>query len=372
IIINIANISIYQITKPKVAPDEPAEATGATAPASGIPQSLPDIYFIILDEYAHPETMKEWYDYDNSRFINSLEDKGFYIVNRSKTRTLHTPQAIAQVLNMEYLTPGWYWDKPNRNWAEIVAKEDDYPGDAPWSEATYQKIGYNKVVDFLKSKGYKFIYFGNFQAPGRYEQSIKDNTDLYVNCYASDGGSIVNEFQHTLWKTSMLRPFYHYIAGRQCESYYRRGVLNQIEHLKKVPDMESPKLVFAHFMCPHEPFAFDPSGEFIAPVNYDTYEDKQFYLGQYIFISAEIEKVIDTLLKKSKNPPVIILQSDHGLRPHHPGIVIGSGEWQKILNAWYLPGDGKERLYASMSPVNTFRLVFNHYFGADYELLEDD
>jgi len=26
----------------------------------------------------------------------------------------------------------------------------------------------------------------------------------------------------------------------------------------------------------------------------------------------------------------------------------------------------------AISPVNTFRLIFNHYFGADYPLLEDD
>lgn len=41
----------------------------------------------------------------------------------------------------------------------------------------------------------------------------------------------------------------------------------------------------------------------------------------------------------------------------------------KILNAYYLPeGEG---LYPSISPVNSFRLVFNTYFQADYSLLDD-
>jgi hypothetical protein len=43
----------------------------------------------------------------------------------------------------------------------------------------------------------------------------------------------------------------------------------------------------------------------------------------------------------------------------------------KILNAYFLPGEGAAGLYPSITPVNTFRLIFDVYFGADLELLED-
>ena len=33
--------------------------------------------------------------------------------------------------------------------------------------------------------------------------------------------------------------------------------------------------------------------------------------------------------------------------------------------------DGNKLLYDSISPVNTFRLVFNYYFDTNYELLND-
>ena len=46
-------------------------------------------------------------------------------------------------------------------------------------------------------------------------------------------------------------------------------------------------------------------------------------------------------------------------------------ERHAILNAYYLPGDGSKKLYPSISPVNTFRVVFSHYFGADLDLLPD-
>jgi hypothetical protein len=62
---------------------------------------------------------------------------------------------------------------------------------------------------------------------------------------------------------------------------------------------------------------------------------------------------------------VIILQGDHG-SPRAKG-------WEMtILNAYYLPdAQGRSRLYPSISPVNSFRVIFNAYFGADLPLLPD-
>jgi hypothetical protein len=42
-----------------------------------------------------------------------------------------------------------------------------------------------------------------------------------------------------------------------------------------------------------------------------------------------------------------------------------------ILNALYLPGVDTSDLYPAMTPVNTFRFIFNKYFGAELDLLPD-
>ena len=42
-----------------------------------------------------------------------------------------------------------------------------------------------------------------------------------------------------------------------------------------------------------------------------------------------------------------------------------------ILNAYYLPDVGQSVLYPSITPVNTFRVIFNLYFNTNYELLPD-
>ena len=46
-------------------------------------------------------------------------------------------------------------------------------------------------------------------------------------------------------------------------------------------------------------------------------------------------------------------------------------ERMMILNAYHLPAVDYNLLYPSISPVNTFRLIFNQYFESEYELLDD-
>ena len=43
-----------------------------------------------------------------------------------------------------------------------------------------------------------------------------------------------------------------------------------------------------------------------------------------------------------------------------------------ILNAYHLPGGGSGLLYDYITPVNTFRVIFNLYFGTSYALMKDE
>ena len=344
IAINLFNIASYQIRLARQdtgAPEEsPAQAPTNPADLS----ALPDIYYIIFDEYARPDTMKEYYDYDNSDFIESLEDKGFFVANNSETPSGSTQRSMASLLNMEYV-------------------------DEAEMSVLVRMNANNEVVSFLKDKGYQYVCFGATHVFGAEEI----DADLYYDFWGGGGSTTPQvEFLRLLYSTTMLRPFYHHLTGSAYETYYRGIVIDTIATLKEMPDIPGPKFVFAYFVPPHEPFLFGPGGESVAPVNWSNYKDKQVYLGQYVFISHEIEEMVDVILENSANEPIIIIQSDHGLRSHHPGIEVGEDEWRKILNAYYLPGGGKELLYDSISPVNSFRLIFNHYFGADYPLLEND
>ena len=75
--------------------------------------------------------------------------------------------------------------------------------------------------------------------------------------------------------------------------------------------------------------------------------------------------MIGAILRDSETPPIVILQGDHGAQG------VGPKGQMKTLNAYYLAGLGPEAVYESISPVNTFRGVFNGYFGGRLPLLED-
>jgi len=347
IAINVVTIAAYEITEAwarsqAVKPQTQETTTVDTEKLN----TMPDIYYLIFDEYASLSTIKEFYNYDNSQFVTDLADKGFFVAQASKTKTMYTERSIASALNMEYLSGA----------------------DEPFTPLAFQKIVNNKVVEFLVAQGYQYAYFGTWFEFGRYE--IK--ADLYYNFYAPvQHSAVITEFSRIFWNSTMLRPFYDYLTQSQYETYHRSALTKTLEQLKKMPEVPGPKFVFAHIMSPHCPFVFGPNGESVGLGGFYNWSDRQFYLGQYIFITKQIEELADMLLQSSASPPVIIIQSDHGVRPIHPSIDIGGEEWQKIFNAYYLPGDGEKLLYDSISPVNSFRVVFNYYFGTDYDLLGD-
>jgi hypothetical protein len=66
-------------------------------------------------------------------------------------------------------------------------------------------------------------------------------------------------------------------------------------------------------------------------------------------------------------PPIIVLESDHG-----PTSYGGAKNRIGNLMAYYFPGKDMDSLaYPTITPVNSFRLVFNAYFGGSYPLLDD-
>jgi hypothetical protein len=84
-----------------------------------------------------------------------------------------------------------------------------------------------------------------------------------------------------------------------------------------------------------------------------------------------IEKMITGILENSNpdNPPVIILQSDHGARNQqtsNPGSAVLENypeEYQtEIMFALYLPGYDYSQLSQDVDPINTLPIVFNHVF----------
>ncbi|OGS22098.1 MAG: hypothetical protein A3J83_03750 [Elusimicrobia bacterium RIFOXYA2_FULL_40_6] len=341
ILFNIAQTGIYQWNKPKE-----IQNSGFKNPPPASPV-LPDIYYIILDQYAGVNEMKDVFNYDSGGFAARLEKKGFYVARDSKIKLCITDLSLATSLNMKL--PDLTNINPNlENVDNVVASKFGLFNVR--DKFIYKLIRDNEVIKLLKSKGYKYINFGSWFYP----TSHNKRADLNFNCY---GFFIKQEFTHTLVKNSIARILFIN------KDYFRKGVLYEFDELAKMPEIPGPKFVFAHVICPHLPFVFGPNGEKVDSKKAYVPDIKQ-YTNQHIYVTKLTEKLVNEIISKSKTPPVIVIQSDHGSR-FHPGYV------QDIFNAIYLPGGGKKYLYSTIAPQNTFRIIFNRYFGTKYPLLSD-
>ena len=320
----------------------------------------PNIYYIILDGYARSDVLKELFDFDNKTFLDYLTNKGFYIANKSVANYCQTILSLPSSMNSTYLN-------------KHVLKIDRKNKDLRWLR---KLLNYNHTFKFLKQYNYKTI---SFDTSGWHLVKL-DNSDTF---YCLPGLSL---FKNKLLNSTplLIITSIFYSLEKHLYDIHRHKIefaLNKIEDLSKD---KGPYFVYAHLLIPHQPFIFGKNGEAITPKGKgfsvwcwdtefrNTY--KKNYLNQLKYTNKRVRKLVDVILANSDKPPIIILQSDHGsalkLDPYNiykTNLIERMG----ILNAYYLPKGGKKKLYSSITPVNTFRVIFNHYFNGNYQLLKD-
>ena len=89
------------------------------------------------------------------------------------------------------------------------------------------------------------------------------------------------------------------------------------------------------------------------------------YRDQAIYISSRMQEIVPKIIANSTTPPIIIIQGDHG-----PTVPSSPQQRMSNLSVYYLPGVDAP-LQPTLTPVNTFRVIFNAYFGQNLELLDD-
>ncbi len=339
-------------------------------------ENTPDIYYIILDGYGREDVLKDRYGFDNSEFIKSLEDRGFYIADESYANYMQTVLSLGSSLNMDYL---------DELGAENGVKSPDFVTFLKWMQS-------GKVSDFLGQQGYQTVAFATSYAE-------MGNADIFLKApYQQDSNAPlvlpINEFEGLLMKSSMLRAWLD-LRGKSnklqdsfLEAPYiaqRNRILFTLTELKEVPAIPGKKFVFAHVVAPHPPFVFGPDGEAVQhSLPYELGDGSAFdgspeeyisgYQNQTQYINKLVLQTIDAIMANSPQPPVIIIQADHGPGAYLQWSSVDQSdvpERMAILNAYYFPDGDYKDLYLSISPVNSFRVVFNKYFGTKIGLLPD-
>lgn len=99
------------------------------------------------------------------------------------------------------------------------------------------------------------------------------------------------------------------------------------------------------------------------------------YRDQVVFINKLLTKAVEQILAQSDPDPIIVIQADHSSRAYNqlnPKVDLKMKLLLPILNAYYMPGvDEASFLYPGITPVNSFRIILNHYFDTQLDLLDD-
>jgi hypothetical protein len=231
---------------------------------------------------------------------------------------------------------------------------------------SYEMTKNNRAAQFLKDKGYLFVHFKS-----TWGATLSNKyADIEIGY---EKGFFKDEFLRILVQTTALKFLNSIIIEDLANNH-----LHTLKMLQTIPEIETSTFTFVHFLLPHHPYLFDRNGNVKHHATLlDQFQrggmwgKKNEYIEQVIFVNNRMKKVIDTILIKSTSPPIIILQSDHG--PQVPGVDNETyiKARMSILNAYYLPS-GNHMLYDSITPVNTFRLIFDCYFEETLPLLNDE
>lgn len=325
----------------------------------------PDIYHILLDGYSRGDVLKGIYGIDNTPFLNALKERGFYIAEESRSNYLQTLLSITSTLNFAYL--------------------DSLKG--PTSSAYLyrrylgrQCLNNNAVLRELRPRGYFFVFFTS--SLGELNKDI--TADVELSPAAGTFSAIQLELMDALLSCTPLRSKIFvklWLLGSS-----EPNVLFQFRSLRQFKPQKAPKFVFVHVLCPHPPFQFDRNGNFNPLVGFNMGDGSDFpgtyqqyirgYSEQVLFLNWQILQTIDAILRNypPEKRPVIIMHGDHGGGSHYNQSGIKSSLiWERasILNAYLLPEGRRFDLYESITPVNTYRVLFNGLFKTNFKLLPD-
>lgn len=308
----------------------------------------PNIYYIMPDSYPRSDTLKEHFDFDNSQFENQLKSKKFSIIVNSRSNYNQTKISMPATMNMSYLA-----DKPEGLQSSELIK-------------LYQK---NKVMDFLRPLGYKFVYNSNL-----YWARSSKAADYNVDCQKS------NEFFDEVLRSTAYQPFAQF--SDDAKQNRRRDSMCVIDNISG-PGRPGPKFVHSHLLPPHPPYIFGANGENVEAVNLSIGADQQWkskdnYVNQLKYVNDQITQKVNDIISKDPES-IIIIQSDHGTLSSATQAQGLSDKRDPVYRerhrnfmAIYLPDYcNKSIIPDKLTNVNTFRLVLNSCFGADYKFLPD-
>lgn len=319
-------------------------------------EDLPDIYYIVLDGYGREDVLEQYYDLPNDALADGLRERGFFVAEDSRTNYTQTMQSLATSLNMDYV----------QNLADLDKAETS-------RDLLHSLTNDNHVAAKLKEEGYRYT-------------AIVTQSDMLQT--GSADVLLEDKFGRTLLEDALISktPFQSLDEEGKMLNPHRARVESAYRNLDNLESKKGPQFVLVHIISPHPPFVFKSDGSHAAGrtgiEDGSHFKDKGGTREEYVsgyreqsqFIASRTLASLDKILEREGVPPIVIVQSDHGPKSemNYESLKLTEiDEVMPILNAYLVPEGMKDQLYSDISPVNSFRLIFNYLAGEEYETLPD-
>jgi hypothetical protein len=366
---NVVAIVLVAITVVQLIPALTAKPVVAAGPqqAGAVVPGDRDIYWFAFDRYGS-QTSLNYFAGTHNDLQDFLRSRDFYVADRSHANYSRTTPSIAATMGMDYIT-------------DIAAEQGP---ESTNLQPLYAVMQHSPVAGFLESRGYRFINNGSWFGPTQVIGDADENTYTTDPSAETDFTAILDETTFSPVMADLL-PHSTPIISKADQIHINAALLQQ-RVLARMPDEPSPKFVFSHILLPHPPYVFNEDGSYPTPEQRKSRTEAESMNIQLTYTNNFIKRVVDQLLSvPDDQKPIIIIQADEGPYTYRYTRDKEKFDWTQatpeeletkfgVINAMFLPGTpapGSPQLYDSITLVNTFRLVFDQFYGQDYPLLPD-
>ncbi|RYG37683.1 MAG: hypothetical protein EOO01_30050, partial [Chitinophagaceae bacterium] len=315
----------------------------------------PDIYYLLLDGYAGHSSLLSFAKFDNSSFEDSLRSMGFNIAKQAHSNYNFTPFSLASTLNMRFI--------------KGIADLDNCTPEDYLKRA--EEIRENKVTNYLSKRGYEIVNNSVFDLEG--QPSPVSETFLPLKGRLLTDQTLVSRARRDL--------LHLLLVGRFAVSWLRIDPYTTLRNNEKLiastkdvaaQQTTKPKFVYTHLYMPHPPYYYDELGKLRPGTEVEKMPSPAGELTLYInnlrVTNVVVLQMINTILKNSKHPPVILITGDHGFRPAEG---VNDPRIFNTLAAVFVQGSKSPPFYDSISNVNHFPVLFNRLFRDSIPVQKD-
>lgn len=368
-------VSLFQILSANIS--SRSLATKLNAGATGLNEVVekaqkqtvrPNIVHIVVDGYSSAATLRDYYGFDNSSFLNELGSLGFVLAPQAVSPYGQTLLAMHSVFSMSYLDG--YLDK-------IKSIEANRSGDF-YRYVLMRGFENTPVLRILRRLKYEIAVTEPF-----YRAVDIKSADHRISL-AGDT-FLLNLFEDALITKTPFGGGISRLGLRSVEQ--ERELLKLALKHQDIAGLGQPFFQYIHINAPHAPFSTNRDGSARKDPRIGFGEGyrrtqgspegrlryREGYLEKLRYTNARLLKLFRSLIADLPEPYVIVLHGDHGgdMFGYKGGIIPECLKERHSPILAIRPSDGRVNspFDGDFNLANVYRAIFNAYFMTELPIL---